>query len=73
MRKHGDYGRRLTSAEYLEVRRRVAAGETHRSAAAAVGCSPQTVRLLLARTGGIAPRAKPRSPLRLSPGEREEI
>ena len=75
MRKHkqGNYGRRLTSAEYLELRRLVAAGETHRSAAAAVGCSPESVRALLERTGGLAPRAKPRSLLRLSPGEREEI
>ena len=72
-RKQGNYGRRLTSAEYLELRQHIAAGETHASAAAAVGCSTQTVKFLLARTGGLAPRVRPRSPLRLSPGEREEI
>ncbi len=72
-RKHGDYGRRMTSAEYLVVRQHIAAGETQRSAAEAVGCSTQTVKFLLVRTGGLAPRARPRSPLRLSPGEREEI
>ncbi len=73
MRKRGDFGRRLTNAERLEVRQQIAAGGTHRGVAAALHCSPQTVRLLLARTGGLAPRARPRSPLRLSLGEREEI
>jgi len=64
---------RLTSWERSELQRRVRAGETHKSAAAAVGCSAKSVQRLLARTGGIKSRAKPRSPLRLSLAEREEI
>ena len=64
---------RLTSRERSELLRRVRAGETHGSAAAAVGCSSKSVQRLLARTGGIKSRAKPRSPLRLSLAEREEI
>jgi len=48
-RKQGNCGRRLTSSEYLEVRQHIAAGETHASAAAAVGCSTQTVRFCSAR------------------------
>jgi len=73
MREQGDSGRRLTSAERLEVWRLIAAGETHVSAAAAVGCSSPAVRQMLVRTGGLAPRTRPRSPLRLSVAEREEI
>jgi len=73
MRRGGDHGRGLTSDQYLELQRRIAAGETHPAAAAAVGCSTKTVQKLLRRTGGLAPRAGPRSPLRLSLGEREEI
>lgn len=64
---------RLTAREQSELLRRVRAGETHRSAAAAVGCSPKSVQRLLVRTGGIKSRAEPRSPLRLSLAEREEI
>ena len=64
---------RLTFAEKSELRRRMRAGETHKGAAAAVGCSSKSVQRLLAKTGGVKSRAKPRSPLRLSPAEREEI
>jgi IS30 family transposase len=64
---------RLTSRERSELQRRVRAGETHKSAAAAMGCSAKSVQRLLAKTGGIKSRAKPRSPLRLSLAEREEI
>lgn len=64
---------RLTSGERAELQRRVRAGDTHKSAAAAVGCSAKSVQRLLAKTGGIKSRAKPRSPLRLSLAEREEI
>lgn len=73
MRRGGDHGQGLTGDQYLELQRRIAAGETHPAAAAAVGCSTKTVQKLLRRTGGLAPRARPRSPLRLSLGEREEI
>ena len=65
--------RHLTSAERLEVWRLNAAGETTARAAAAVGCSTQALHQLLVRTGGLAPRTRPRSPLRLSVAEREEI
>lgn len=64
---------RLTFAERSELLRRVRAGETHDGAAAAVGCSAKSVQRLLAKTGGVKSRAKPRSPLRLSLAEREEI
>lgn len=73
MHQTGDHGRRLTSTERLELQRRIAAGETHPAVAAALGCSTKTVQLLLIRTGGLAPRHRPRPPLRLSLGEREEI
>src|SRR5512140_3784626 len=67
------HGHRLTCAERLELQRRVRAGETYRTAAAAVGCSAKSVQRLLGRTGGLRPRATPQSPLRLSLPEREEI
>ncbi|MGH2445376.1 MAG: IS30 family transposase [Candidatus Limnocylindria bacterium] len=73
VRQHGDHGRRLTSADRLEIRRRVASGERFATAAAAVGCSTKSVQRLLVRTGGMPPRRRPRSPLRLSLAEREEI
>ncbi len=63
----------LTSADQLEVRLRVAAGERYEAVAAAVGCSTKTVQRLLARSGGVPPRTRPRSRLRLSLAEREEI
>lgn len=64
---------RLTSAERLELQRRVRAGETHAAAAIAVGCSVKSVQRLLERTGGVKSRATARSALRLSLPEREEI
>jgi len=64
---------RLTFAERSELQRRVRAGETYVGAAAAVGCSSKSVQRLLAKTGGIKSRTRPRSPLRLSLAEREEI
>ena len=64
---------RLTSAERLELQRRVRAGETHVMAATTVGCSAKSVQRLLAKTGGIQPRSKPQSALRLALPEREEI
>jgi len=69
----GDHGRRLNRRERSEIRARIAAGETHWEAAEAVDCSTKTVQRLLVKTGGLPPRARPRSPLRLSLAEREEI
>lgn len=53
MRRRGAHGR-LTSADRLELRRRVAAGERFEEAAASVGCSAKSVQRLLAATGGAA-------------------
>jgi IS30 family transposase len=64
---------RLTGAERLELQCRVRAGETHEVAASAVGCSAKSVQRLLVKTGGVKPRARPQSALRLSLREREEI
>ena len=64
---------RLTDGQRLEIQRRVAAGEIYEAAATAVGCSVGSVQRLMARTGGMKPRVEPRSPLRLSLAEREEI
>ena len=66
-------GHRLTCAERLELQRRVRSGETHQSAAAAVGCSAKSVQRLLVKTGGLMPRVTPQSALRLTLSEREEI
>ncbi len=73
MRRREERVPRLTDSQRLEICRRVAAGETFAEAAAAVGCSIPSVARLMARTGGMRPRVKPRSPLRLSLAEREEI
>ena len=64
---------RLTGAERLELQCRVRAGETHEVAASAVGCSAKSVQRLLVKTGGVKPRVRPQSALRLSLREREEI
>jgi len=64
---------RLTSVERLELQCRVRAGETHEVAASAVGCSAKSVQRLLVKTGGVKPRARPQSAVRLSLPEREEI
>lgn len=73
MRRRGNNARRLSNSERLEIQGRVRAGETFEHAATAVGCSTKSIQRLLARTGGMAPRSRPRSPLRLSLAEREEI
>jgi IS30 family transposase len=64
---------RLTFAERSELLLRVRSGETHTDAASAVGCSAKSVQRLLRKTGGVKARLKPRSPLRLSIAERDEI
>jgi transposase, IS30 family len=71
--RHGDFGRRLSEAERLEIRRLVRSGEPYRVAAAAVGTTPKTIGLLMRTTDGLRHRAAARSPLRLSVAEREEI
>jgi IS30 family transposase len=65
--------RNLTQAERLAIRRRAATGESLRQVAAAVGRTPWTVWHVLDQAGGLPPRVRPRSPLRLSEAEREEI
>jgi IS30 family transposase len=72
MRRRWAHGR-LTSADQLEIRLRIAAGERYEAVAAAVGCSTKSVQRLLAASGGVPPRTRPRSRLRLSLAEREEI
>jgi IS30 family transposase len=71
--RHGDFGRRLSDAERLEIRRLVRAGEPYRVVAAAVRTTEKSIGLLMRETGGLPPRRRARSPLRLSPAEREEI
>jgi transposase, IS30 family len=69
-------GNRLCHAERLEILERVSRGETQARIARALGTTPRTVRRALARAGGTPSRRsrrRPRSPLRLSLLEREEI
>ncbi len=72
-RRRPDYGNRLSADDHREIERRVTSGETFAAAAAAVGCSTKSIQRFMARTGGIFTKAEERSPLRLSPGEREEL
>jgi transposase, IS30 family len=55
------------------VRRLIASGASFEQAALAATCTPKTVQRLLSSVGGIGPRERPRSVLRLSLAEREEI
>ena len=64
---------RLSSADRDRVQILLRSGGTHREVAAASGCSSKSVQRLLKRTGGLKSRARPRSALRLSALEREEI
>lgn len=73
MRYRGNRGRHLSPAERLEIRHRVASGETFAAVAAAVGCCRKSVQRLMADAGGFPPRMRPPSLLRLSIAEREEI
>lgn len=72
-RGRGNHGRRLMLEQRGEMDRRLAAGETYDEVAAAVGCDPRTVSRWVVRTGGLRPYERHRSPLRLSPAEREAI
>ena len=55
MRQFGNRGRQLSVGEHLEIRHRVASGETFESAANAVGCSTKSVPRLIKRMGGLRP------------------
>jgi len=65
--------RRLSEADRVEIERRIHEGEPFATVAEAVGCSTKSIQRYLALTGGVKRRTKPRSPLRLSVREREEI
>jgi IS30 family transposase len=70
------FGNRCSHQDRLEILERIAAGETQDQVAEAVGCTYRTVRKVLAAAGGTPSRRsrrRPRSPLRLSLLEREEI
>lgn len=77
MRKGADaMGNRLSRADRVEILERVSCGETQPQVARAVGCSARTVGRVLVAAGGTPSRRsrrRPRSPLRLSLLEREEI
>jgi IS30 family transposase len=70
-RSPGDYN--LTHRERVEIRRRVAGGQTVEAVAGAVGRSTRSVVRVVRVAGGLPPRAHVRSKLRLSHAEREEI
>ncbi|NOJ98594.1 IS30 family transposase [Corallococcus coralloides] len=63
----------MMGEDRLEIRRRVIAGETFEQAAVVIGCSKKSIQRLLVKTGGVAPRARLRSPMCLSLQEREEV
>jgi IS30 family transposase len=70
------FGNRLSYRDRLEVLARIASGQTQGQVADAVGTTSRTVRRVLAAAGGSPSRRsrrRPRSPLRLSLTEREEI
>lgn len=73
MGKRADHGHRLTEADRLEIQRRVTAGETFASAAAAVGCSTKSIQRFMAWTGAMRPKVRKRSPCHLSLEAREEV
>jgi IS30 family transposase len=66
----------LSKSERLEVLERVASGERQLEIARIVGCGTTTIQRILSAAGGRPSRRsrrRPRSPLRLSLPEREEI
>lgn len=65
--------RALAAVRRAEAWRQRAQGATTIAIGRALGISPQAVRQMLGRTGGIAPPTRRRSPRVLSSGEREEI
>lgn len=73
LQRRGRRQRRLKNADYLEIRRRLSEGETFTAVGEAVGCSTKTIQRFMRRMGGLLERSERRSPLRLSPAEREEV
>jgi transposase, IS30 family len=70
------FGNRLGYVDRLEILERVSCGESQPRVARALGCTDRTVRRVLAAAGGTPSRRVrrgPRSALRLSLSEREEI
>jgi len=70
------FGNRLDHADRLEILDRISRGETQPQVASALGTTSRAVRRALAAAGGTPSRRsrrRPRSPLRLSLLEREEI
>jgi transposase, IS30 family len=65
--------RRLSEADRVEIERLVHLGEKYEEIGAAVRCSAKSIQRYMRETGGVRRRTKPRSPLRLSLKEREEI
>ena len=65
--------RRLSQADRAQIESLIWGGATFESAATAVGCSTKSIQRYLALTGGLRRRLKPRSALRLSLAEREEL
>jgi IS30 family transposase len=63
----------LSNAERHEIRTQVAAGHSVEAVALAVRRSSRSVIRIVRAAGGVPPRARPRSELRLSVDEREEI
>ena len=63
----------LTTEERRDMLARMFAGEDVHSVAASYGFFHVSVHRVFRSTGGIRPRHKPRSPLRLSRAERDEI
>jgi transposase, IS30 family len=73
MGKRVDHGHRLTEADRFEIQRRVTAGETFATAAAAAGCSTKSIQRFMRHTGGMRPKVWKRSRRHLSLAEREDI
>jgi IS30 family transposase len=65
--------RRFNDDEREEIWRRATTGEPLAEIAVALDTTYEGVRWTLRRRGGVRPRVRPRSPLRLSLAEREEI
>jgi IS30 family transposase len=65
--------RRLSQADRAQIESLIWGGATFETAATAVGCSTKSIQRFLALAGGLKRRLKPRSPLRLSLAEREEL
>jgi len=65
--------RRLSHVDRARIESLIWGGATFEAAATAVGCCTKSIQRFLAATGGLKRRLKPRSPLRLSLKEREEL